>query len=82
MLRFVLTALALPLIASFLLTESLKRWPGLKDSLGFLPVMTGSSQQTTLHVAPHEILQPAFLWVAAETGEQCTDEEFNGGRFL
>ena len=36
-----------------------------------------SSTSSKLGVAPHEIIQPAFLYVTAETGELATDEEFN-----
>ena len=82
MLRFAITAFGLPLLASLFITETSKSWPDLQQKLGRVAsTMTDARPATSssaLSVAPHEISQPAFLWVTAETGELCTDEEFNG----
>lgn len=68
-LRFLLSASALPLLASYF--YGTPAW--------FSKTAT-SMAATELAVAPHEKIEPAFLYVSAEAGSQVSEEELNGIR--
>ncbi len=70
-LRFLLSASALPLLASYFYGTSPTAW--------FKKTSTGMAA-TGLAVAPHERIEPAFLYVSAEAGAQVSEEELNGIR--
>ena len=63
---FLALAFLIPLTAFYLAPQT-------QEYIFSLRAMLSSN----LHVAPHEINQPAFLYVTAEPGELATDEEFN-----
>jgi len=85
MLRFLATAILIPVLAFFIneqLPNSIVNRDDLLARLNSLRSMASSSSSAAaapkLHVAAHEVPQPAFLYVTAETGQLATDEEFNG----
>lgn len=94
MLRFLATVLLVPLVAfianeRLLLIdldsykgEFLERICGVQQhhrhSSSSSSSMAASPSTSSLHIAPHETPQPAFLYVTAEPGELATDDEFNG----
>lgn len=69
-LRLLLSASALPLLASYFYGGT-PTW--------FSKTSTGMAA-TELAVAPHEKIEPAFLYVSAEAGDQVSEEELNGIR--
>lgn len=58
-------AISLPLLAALLVQKGQKYY------------FKSDMSSPKLHAAPHEILQPAFLYVTAEPGELATDAELN-----